>query len=527
MTLWSTGAFDKLKDHCSSDDSSQPGPARVRAAVSRETYESVESGATALGRCRARLFLAIALAALAFPSAAVALNGSPTYERQITGGELATTAWPAAGALDTLRAKADCGGVLVSGRWFLTAGHCVGERVDPQSTFVVTLGKPDLDQATAADRYTVDRPVDRHALFAWPEGMAPSHDLALLHLDRPAAQDPLRLVSPSEPALWKPGTSATLVGWGRTCIGCDGVRQLRQVKIPLIDDAACSSLEPNLFKPEVMVCAGEGHRGGCEGDSGGPLMVDRLGEPVLVGTTSGGDAACNLPEHPGLFTRLGAPALNQWLRERIPTVTLSGSPSAPQAGDTVELVAAASAPPTQPGSASYSWDLDGDGAFDDRDGPVVRISSVRQGTYPVRVQAVYPDGDRAVTREVVRVSAAGAQRVAEVAPPQLVGAPRRVRIRSLLDRRISFRVRCFSACSVRATLKLIGRTRRSRASTRAQVGSGHAGTAQAATVRVTVKLTRSGLRQLRRLRRGTLKLRANVTDASRSTRLDQRVALRR
>ena len=475
-------------------------------------------------RIPTQLFL-VAVAALALPSAALALPHSPAYKSRITGGDVVTKAWPATGALDTRHAKADCGGVLVSGRWFLTAGHCVGDpTVDPHDQFVVTLGRSDLDHATDADRYSLDRPVDRHARYVGHDGVA-RYDLALLHLARAAPQDPLRLVSPGEPALWKPGTSATLVGWGRTCIACEGVRQLRQVTIPIIDDATCRSLEPVLFKPEIMVCAGEGHKGGCKGDSGGPLMVERLGEPVLVGTVSGGAHLCNLPEHPGFFTRLGAPALNEWVRERIPTVALSASPSAPRAGDTVELVATAAAPPAQPGSASYSWDLDGDGAFDDGAGPVLRISSVRQGTYPVRVQAVYPDGDRAVTREVVTVAAAGA--VAAVAPPQLVGAPRRIRARSLLDRRISFRVRCFSACAVRATLRLTGRTRGARGTTRTKLGSGRARTAQAATVRVTVKLTRSGLRRLRRVRRGSLELRAIVTEAGRSTPLDHRVALTR
>jgi hypothetical protein len=221
-----------------------------------------------------------------------------------------------------------------------------------------------------------------------------------------------------------------------------------------------------------------------------------------------------------MFARLGAPALNQWLRERIPTIAMTAAPSAPRAGEPIMLIAAASAPPSQQGGASYTWDLDNDGAFDDGYGPGVTVTSVLAGTHPYRVQAVYPDGDRAVTREVVTVAAAPPPPPA-ARTPRLVGVPRRVRTRALLDRRISFRVRCYSPCSVQGRLRFVN----SRHST--QVGAGSARTEQPAALRLTIKLTRTGVRRLRRLRGGTLELRATVKEANRSTRLKKRVTLRR
>lgn len=340
----------------------------------------------------------------------VALVGLPAPQPALAvrGGSIATATWPAIGSLRSvlLSGPHNCGGVLVSGRWFLTAGHCVGDaRVEDPSTFVVTLGKSDLTQASAADRYRLDREIDRHPRYAQRSGLGATYDLALLHLSRPAVQDPMRIVSPTERALWRPGTSALLLGWGRTCRSCSSVLRLRQVRMPILGDAKCSSLERRLFRRSVMLCAGYRKKGGCEGDSGGPLMVGRLGEPVVIGITSGGRYECTAPRHPGLFARLGSPGLNRWIRERIPTVALSAVPAAPRSGDTVELAAAASKPSSQPGAPVYSWDLDNDGAFDDHTGRVVRVPSARAGTYPIRVQTVYSDGDRAVGREVVRVAA--------------------------------------------------------------------------------------------------------------------------
>lgn len=476
---------------------------------------------------RWRLTLVLAMAALALESVGAAAAQARGRQPRIQGGTVATAAWPATGALSGTDLDPECGGVLLSGRWFLTAGHCVGNQTTlaPPESFVITLGKSDLDQATDAERFTVDRPVDRHHLYFEGKGLVASYDLALLHLNRAAAVDPLRLVSPDEPALWRPGTSAILVGWGRTCPMCPGVQQLRQVTIPVIDDAECHSLEPIRFNPAVMVCAGQDLAGGCKGDSGGPLMVGRLGEPVLIGTTSGGAESCNAPGHPGMFTRLGAPALNQWLRERIPMVALTGTPAAPQAGDNVQLTATAT-PASQAGSAAYSWDLDGDGLFDDAVGPVAQLPSIAAGSHRVRVQTVYPDRDRAVAREVVAVSAISPRPRVAVGRPRLVAVPSRVRVRTLRQRGMSFGVACASRCSVQATLRFV---RRGDGGTAAgtPIGFGRARATGAGTVRVRIKLTRSAKRQLRRVRRGSFTLNATVTERERRTRLQRRIALRR
>ena len=69
-----------------------------------------------------------------------------------------------------------------------------------------------------------------------------------------------------------------------------------------------------------MICAGNDRRrtDSCYGDSGGPLVVDRgspadpPGDYVLVGLVDYGNG-CAQPGFPGVYTRIGSPAVARFL----------------------------------------------------------------------------------------------------------------------------------------------------------------------------------------------------------------------
>lgn len=113
-----------------------------------------------------------------------------------------------------------------------------------------------------------------------------------------------------------------------------------------------------------MVCAGDGTADTCQGDSGGPIMVPRVDAYVLVGVTSKGFGCAN-PDFPGIYARLGAPALNAWVLDRIPTVRID-SPSFtqwPNVGEDVQLSASGASGLHNPPDPALEWsvsDLDGD-----------------------------------------------------------------------------------------------------------------------------------------------------------------------
>jgi secreted trypsin-like serine protease len=520
-----------------------------------------------------RLTLVIASLLLSLLAGSVGATAAGAQQPRIVGGTPATQPWPAQGylRLQTSSGTAACGGTLVSGRWFLTAGHCVTDdngSVLAANAFTVTLGKPNLALATTADRYPIGT-VIRHASYS----PYPNFDLALLRISSPAppTQEPLRIVSASEPGLWAAGTIATIIGWGQTCTNCGASTTLLEAKVPIVSDASCLSdlSYGTAFSATTMLCAGNATTDTCQGDSGGPLMVPRGSEYVLAGITSWG-YACADARYPGVYTRIGTAALNSWIRERIPTAAIASAPATPKPGDTVQLTSSAIKPASQPGTATTSWDLDADGAYDDATGPTASLPSAAQGTYLVRVQQSYPDGDRAVARELITVgnapppppppppappppppppppappSAASTPYspppVAPPAPPatapqtpaaRLVGVPSRVRISSLLDRRMSVRVSCSTACSLQATLRLAGPTARrlglARSSRSVRIGSGSARLSSAGTRRITITLTRRAVQKLRRARSGRVSLDVTATTGTHKTQLSDVLALRR
>ena len=481
--------------------------------------------------------LAALLATLVAGAGTAAAQTSGGASPRIVGGHLATQPWQAQGYL---RAGASvCGGTLVSARWFLTAGHCAGSALTvlAPGSFQITLGRKDRSVDPPAERFLVDQ-VIRHEAYSEVAGSeSTDYDLALLHLSTPAPYEPLRLISPSETGLWQPGINAVVIGWGRQCEACSVSLQLLEAGVPIVSDPACAGAYGGAFRAATMVCAGYATGGvdTCQGDSGGPLMVPRLGEFVLAGITSWGHG-CAQPGSPGVYTRVGAPELNAWIRARIPTAAIAISPASPKPTEPVTLNVGWTTPAGQTGPPAIAWDLDADGVFDDAAGPTATLPPRAAGTYVVRAQQTYPDGDRALAREVVGVVAPPPPPPpppAVVAKPlaRLVSVPRTVRVKSLLDARQPIRVSCSAACTIKGTLRLSGPTARSVGLTKrtvsVQVGSAGARFDRARSALVTIRLTKKAVSGLRKARSGTLSLRMTVTRGSRRQTLNELIGLRR
>ncbi|HUR86854.1 MAG TPA: serine protease [Solirubrobacteraceae bacterium] len=510
---------------------------------------------------------------------------------QIVGGTPPNRAWPAQGLLQIEQQTAQgtvvrlCGGTLVSGRWFLTAGHCVSDSntktaLLPASAFTVNLGESDTTQFGGPERFAVDQPPVRHEQFTVRNQRTADNDIALLHLAAPtpagARFEPMRLIATTEAGLWSPGVIATVIGWGNTDGGAT-TTQLRQAGVPINSDTSCEAAYANTLAPFVaatMLCAGDGTSDTCYGDSGGPLLVPRVDEFALAGVTSYGGAVCGDPAFPGVYVRAGVAALNDWIRGRIPTATMAIAPQPPDPGDDVALQATVTKPATQLGSPTFRWDLDDDRQFDDANGANATLPNVAPGSHPVRVETSYPDGDRALAREVITTvgsplpqpppppppppkpapAAPPADRVeATPTPPpvtassvttrpavtpsalpalaRLMAGSRRVHVRSLLDRRTSIGVECTAACDLRARLTLDGRTAKAlhlgTSGHAVLLGTGRRHLTAARSIRLAIRLTRKAARALRRATGGALRIRVTATAGARSQRLERALRLLR
>ncbi|OON75137.1 S1 family peptidase [Streptomyces tsukubensis] len=210
-----------------------------------------------------------------------------------------------------------CGGAVIGRSTVVTAAHCLSEKVlgAPAAgvgDLRVLVGRDDLGAETGTEvqvrRVWVNPAYDKDT----NEG-----DVATLTLSKPvSAKRVLPLAGRGDPG-YRPGTPATVYGWGDTTGSGDYAGTLHAARVTVLPDGPCQEAYPDAsdgaYVARSMLCAGE-MRGGhdaCQGDSGGPLVAGGR----LVGLVSWG-SGCGEAGSPGVYTRISGVVGTEGLKRR-------------------------------------------------------------------------------------------------------------------------------------------------------------------------------------------------------------------
>ncbi|XP_039299261.1 serine protease filzig [Nilaparvata lugens] len=202
--------------------------------------------------------------------------------------------------------KNKCGGVLITNKYVITAAHCQPGFL---ASLVAVFGEYDISGEFESKR-SVSRNVRRVIVHRQYDPATFENDIALLELETPVQFDShiVPICMPQDDDDFT-GRMATVTGWGRLKYGGGVPSVLQEVHVPVMENAVCQEMFQTAGHTKSILnsflCAGyaNGQRDSCEGDSGGPLMVEREdGHWVLAGTVSHG-IKCAAPYLPGVYMR--------------------------------------------------------------------------------------------------------------------------------------------------------------------------------------------------------------------------------
>ncbi|CAL4113097.1 unnamed protein product, partial [Meganyctiphanes norvegica] len=235
------------------------------------------------------------------------LSSGPTCEcgtsvpvsRILGGGEADINEYPWQVAITPKRLGIPfCSATLLNSQFVVTAAHCVDSI--PVEHYDLVFGEHDwmkigrTFQRTAAE--VIIHPDFNKATL--------DNDIAIIKLNNPVSiftHPHIKPVCLPSSDMEFEGKSGVATGWGLTVDGGQASSSLQEVDVEIMSQSDCEAAYPDSITDKIM-CAGGDGSDICQGDDGGPLVVDVDGRYVLAGITSQGD--CARTSKPGVFTNV-------------------------------------------------------------------------------------------------------------------------------------------------------------------------------------------------------------------------------
>ncbi|XP_072024562.1 uncharacterized protein [Amphiura filiformis] len=248
--------------------------------------------------------------------------GYPRVRGKIVGGRISEhgqSPWMAMLWSNALR-KPVCGGVLLNQRWIVTAGHCFSDPMVLNSSdtdsFEVRLGEHSTTEDDGTEVIVGLKTVIINPNF---DKNNYDSDIALLNLRKPVTYtdyiSPLCLPNKIQSqTLVRAGKKGFVTGWGDIVENGDYSRELKRVRLSIVDQQSCVDAHARYEITDNMFCAEANGRDACKGDSGGPFAVKDGSQWYLVGLVSWGIGCARL-QVPGVYTRVQR--YRQWIDDVI------------------------------------------------------------------------------------------------------------------------------------------------------------------------------------------------------------------